>query len=81
MIEKPLLSAAVVALTSVLLGGCRAEPEPRVATPEPTVHHMHTRPSDGMVVIYVPAGEFVMGSTGEDVDYALQLCNEAYGNC
>jgi hypothetical protein len=34
-----------------------------------------------MVVIYVPAGEFVMGSTGEDVDYALQLCNEAYGNC
>jgi len=32
-------------------------------------------------MVYVPAGEFVMGSDDEEVDYALQQCN-AYGtNC
>jgi formylglycine-generating enzyme required for sulfatase activity len=37
-----------------------------------------TRPADGMVMVYVPAGEFQMGSTDDEVDYALQLC---YGDC
>ena len=40
-----------------------------------------TRPIDGMVMVYVPAGEFEMGSDDDDVDYALQLCNEYYGDC
>jgi len=39
-----------------------------------------TRPADGMVMVYVPAGEFEMGSDDDDVDYALQLCNEYYGD-
>ena len=39
------------------------------------------RPIDGMEMMYVPAGEFVMGSDDEEVDFALQQC-EAYGtNC
>jgi formylglycine-generating enzyme required for sulfatase activity len=40
-----------------------------------------TRPADGMVMVYVPAGEFTMGSTDEEVDYALELCNQYFGGC
>jgi len=40
-----------------------------------------TRPADGMVMVYVPPGEFEMGSGDNQVDYALQLCNEYYDNC
>jgi formylglycine-generating enzyme required for sulfatase activity/tRNA A-37 threonylcarbamoyl transferase component Bud32 len=40
-----------------------------------------TRPADGMVMVYVPGGEFEMGSDDDDVDHALQLCNEYYGDC
>ena len=42
------------------------------ATPTPSV-------PPGMV--YVPVGEFIMGSTTTQVDYALALCNESWGNC
>jgi formylglycine-generating enzyme required for sulfatase activity/tRNA A-37 threonylcarbamoyl transferase component Bud32 len=40
-----------------------------------------TRPADGMVMVYVPGGEFEMGSDDESVDSALQLCNEYSGDC
>jgi len=32
-------------------------------------------------MVYVPAGEFIMGSSDADVDSALALCNEYYGDC
>jgi len=40
-----------------------------------------TRPTDGMVMVYVPAGEFQMGSTDADVDAALDLCNQYRDDC
>ena len=39
------------------------------------------RPADQMLMVYVPAGEFEMGSSDNDVDYALGLCNEYHGDC
>jgi formylglycine-generating enzyme required for sulfatase activity len=36
-------------------------------------------PIDGAEMVYVPAGEFIMGSTDADVDSALAICNEAQG--
>ena len=34
------------------------------------------RPADGMVTIYVPGGEFQMGRSNLELDYAVQLCLE-----
>jgi formylglycine-generating enzyme required for sulfatase activity len=34
-----------------------------------------------MTQVYVPGGEFMMGSTDEEVNDALQQCAEAYGDC
>jgi formylglycine-generating enzyme required for sulfatase activity len=40
-----------------------------------------TRPDDGVVMVYVPPGEFQMGSDDEAVDDALQWCDQYWGNC
>lgn len=39
----------------------------------------HLREKDGMVMVFVPGGEFQMGSTKEMVFAAKDLCNESYG--
>jgi Tol biopolymer transport system component len=39
------------------------------------------RPADGMTMVYVPAGQFEMGSNDDDVGYAMQLCNEYRDDC
>lgn len=58
---------------------------PGVATvqtvPELALGDSRTRPVDGMVMVYVPGGEFVMGSDEDEVDYALQLCLAYDTNC
>jgi formylglycine-generating enzyme required for sulfatase activity len=56
------------------------------ATPTPTpvayvLGDTWTRLADSMVMVYVPAGKFKMGSDGGDVDYALQLCNDYLNDC
>jgi eukaryotic-like serine/threonine-protein kinase len=43
-----------------------------LATPESAV--TRTSPIDGMVQVYVPAGEFLMGSTDADIDEVMQAC-------
>lgn len=39
------------------------------------------RPTDRMTMVYVPAGEFQMGSTDAEVDAALELCDQYYDSC
>jgi len=59
----------------------RARLELKTAVPIPSLGDTRTRSLDGSVMVYVPAGEFEMGSDDKEVDYALQLCG-AYGtNC
>jgi tetratricopeptide (TPR) repeat protein/formylglycine-generating enzyme required for sulfatase activity len=38
-------------------------------------------PSTPLGMVYVPAGELIMGSSDDEVDYALALCNEYWGDC
>jgi len=39
------------------------------------------RPTDGMEMVYVPAGEFRMGSSEEDINAAYQVCQQYWDNC
>lgn len=68
----------VLALFTLLvcLSGCGTEPGQ-----SPTPRTIRARPVDGMTQVYVPGGEFMMGSTDEEVNDALQQCAEAYGDC
>ena len=41
------------------------------------------RPTDGMVMVFVPAGTFMMGSTEQEINDALAVCVQIFGssNC
>ncbi len=68
--RKALLLAVAAA---VLLGGCGPAPAPTAPAPTPAATtgplvagSTRTRDQDGMVMVYVPAGEFLMGSADSD---------------
>jgi formylglycine-generating enzyme required for sulfatase activity len=78
---------AVNALFACLIG-CAPQPDEAVptaptqgATQVPTLVETQIRPRDGMVMIYVPAGQFEMGLSEVQVDQALQACNEMNDDC
>jgi serine/threonine-protein kinase len=50
-------------------------------TPIPTATATATAAATPANLVYVPAGEFWMGSDDDDVDRALQLCETYYGDC
>jgi formylglycine-generating enzyme required for sulfatase activity len=51
------------------------------ATPTPSLGDARTRSIDGMPMVFVPTGEFQMGSDEGEVDYALELCKQYDTNC
>ncbi len=58
---------------------------PVTATPAPTGTpapiETQTRPRDGMVMVYVPAGQFEMGMSDAQVDQALRACKAVNDDC
>ncbi len=55
-------------------------PPPTAPPANPTLGDAWTRPADGMTMLYVPAGQFQMGSDDAQLEEAVRLC-EAYGGC
>ena len=49
--------------------------------PGPALGEWAARASDGMQMVFVPGGEFVMGSDEAEVDFALQQCLVYGSNC
>lgn len=90
------LRALIVAMLVLLVVGCSRQ-RTVVVTATPTLgapESLYTecgesgclgdtqvREIDGVVMVYVPAGEFEMGSDDEEVDAALQECNAYRGLC
>jgi formylglycine-generating enzyme required for sulfatase activity len=44
------------------------------ATPGPALGDVRIRPADGMETVFVPAGQFRMGSSDQEIQDALQFC-------
>jgi len=77
----------------VTLSGCGPESVPTATTgvtlappteaPRPTrvleIGDTQTRIRDGMVMVYVPAGQFEMGSSEAQLDEAMKACIEMHG--
>jgi formylglycine-generating enzyme required for sulfatase activity len=51
-------------------------PKPAPPTPTPSAVDTQVREIDGMTMVYVPAGEFLMGSTLEEIDAVTAECTE-----
>ena len=68
--DKLIPSFLLVALLAFAASGCG-----------PSAGETWTRTTDGTVMVHVPGGTFRMGSDDEDLDYALELCNEYGSNC
>ena len=66
---KPLAAMVVLALFSPILAGCGAPAEPVAGA-------TRVWEKDGSVMVYVPAGEFIMGSSDADIDAILAECSD-----
>ena len=51
-------------------------PVPAAPVPAPAAGDVFIRPADEMEMVYVPEGEFIMGSTLVEVENTLQSCTE-----
>ena len=70
-----------IVFLAVAIGGCRPETESESVHEDLSLGDTWTRPADEMVMVYVPAGEFEMGSDDAGMDYALQLYDEYGPSC
>jgi formylglycine-generating enzyme required for sulfatase activity len=60
----------------ILAGGCDTNQVVAV----PSLGDTQLRPADEMVMLYVPAGKFIMGTDREGIKIARQLCREVSGD-
>lgn len=76
--------SAAIGLAAIILGACAgtaptpAGPPTRAPTPTPWLHPEgtsgETRILNGITMVYVPAGEFLMGSAEEEIDRTADTC-------
>ncbi len=74
-----LIAAALAACTPAEITQPAPTPTPP-AVPTPSVGDTWSRQVDGMDMLFVPSGEFLMGSDRDMVKYARQLCTASSGD-
>ena len=91
--RRSLFTAALLLFTVSGFSACGLSPNPvpieppgvepaEEPSPEPnSPGDIQVRPVDDIAVVYVPGGEFVMGSDEQALDSALELCNAYLNNC
>ncbi len=52
---------------------------PSIPPANASLHDTWTRPTDGMTMLYVPGGTFMMGSSEAEIDSAFELCEQYRG--
>jgi formylglycine-generating enzyme required for sulfatase activity len=67
----PVFHQALILFLIAALTACANTPTP---TGAPGPVSTRTSAKDGMAQVYVPAGEFLMGSTSADIDQVMQAC-------
>jgi formylglycine-generating enzyme required for sulfatase activity len=80
-LDMVLLALAALALSACAASAPAAETE---TMNRPVLGDTRTRSRDGMTMVYVPAGQFEMGSSDADLAAAMQACAQASGeeqNC
>ncbi len=80
---SPLAGIALVGilLATTIPAGSLAREGPTPVPTEPAAGATRLRDSDGMTMVYVPAGEFLMGSSDAQVEKATQDCKTVYPDC
>lgn len=85
--STPILLAVTQVWPQVTPAPPTSEPTPSSMPPVPArsiPDDAWTRPADGMVMVYVPQGTFQMGSTSDQIEAVLSLCEQypdEYGKC
>jgi formylglycine-generating enzyme required for sulfatase activity/tRNA A-37 threonylcarbamoyl transferase component Bud32 len=76
------LLAIVGIVIFAVSGGLLPTPTPSlIPTMVPVTVQTKVWEKDNSVMVHVPAGEFIMGSSDADVDSALVLCSKYYSDC
>jgi formylglycine-generating enzyme required for sulfatase activity len=82
MLKKPAALNLVFVILTLVAAQCAVPiTVPPTDTPQPAAGAVQVRESDGAEMVFVPPGEFIMGSTEAEIDAALALCNETRGDC
>jgi formylglycine-generating enzyme required for sulfatase activity len=79
-LDSRMAAVAPVSQTDVDLSPIEM-PTPGSLPSSPTLGDLWLRPADGMMMVYIPAGDFEMGSNEGEVAYVLELCNQYFGDC
>jgi formylglycine-generating enzyme required for sulfatase activity len=84
--KRSILASLALICFNLCIPGCTANSETEIRvnqisspTATATLGEVRVRPADGMIMVYVPGGEFRMGSNYEETAYARKLCREYYG--
>jgi formylglycine-generating enzyme required for sulfatase activity len=77
------IAAGIIATQTAQAPTATLTPTVTPVTPTPTLFPGATRisPVDGMTMVHIPAGEYTLGSSQADVDWAMEACLEFFNEC